>query len=67
MSDCQKINIKCKIILNQWLKIRTKRTDKLRTRSSYKVWLLLQDEVLLVRLQEPIELVPYSLGDGVIY
>ena len=45
----------------------TKRTDKLRTRSSYNIWLLPPDEVLLVRLQEPVDLMPYSLGDGVIY
>ena len=59
--------MKYKIILNQRLKIRTKITDKLRTRSSYNIWLLLRDAVLLVRLQEPVDLVPYSLGDGVIY
>ena len=28
---------------------------------------MLRDEVLLVRLQETVDLVPYSLGDGVIY
>ena len=36
--DCQKIlkiNMEYKIILNQRLKIRTKETDKLRTRSIY--------------------------------
>ena len=59
-----KINSKCKIIENQCLR---NRTNKLRTRSSYNIWLLLQDEVLLVRLQEPVDLVPYSLGDGIIY
>ena len=66
MSKILKINIKYKIILNQGLKIRTKETDKLWTRSSYNIWLLLRDEVLLVRLQEPVDLVPYLLGDGVI-
>ena len=67
MIDCQKINIKCKIILNQRLKIRTKRINKLRTRSSYNIWLFLWDELLLMSLQEPVDLVPYSMGDGVIY
>jgi len=67
LSKVLKINIKCKIILNQQLKIRTKRTDKLRTRSSYNIWLLLRDEVLFLRPQEPVDLVPYSLGDGAIY
>ena len=67
MSKVLKINIKCKIILNQRLKIKTKRTNKLRTRSSYNIWLLLRDEVLFLRLQEPVDLVPYSLGDGAIY
>ena len=27
----------------------------------------MRDAVLLVRLQEPVDLVPYSLGDGFIY
>ena len=67
LSKVLKINIKCKIILSQQLKIKTKRTHKLRTRSSYNICLLLWDEVLLVRLQELVDIVPYSLGDGFIY
>ena len=47
-----KINSRCKIIENQCLK---NRTNKLRTRSSYNIWLLLWDEILLVRFQEPID------------
>ena len=47
-----KTNLKCKLIVNQNLK---NKINKLRTTSSYNIWLLLWDEVLLVRLQEPID------------
>ena len=43
------------------------KTNNLRTTSSYNIWLLMRDESLLVMFQEPVDLVPYSLGDGVIY
>ena len=41
-------------------------THRLGTIFSLNIWLLLRDESLLVRFQEPVDLVPYSLGDGVI-
>ena len=43
---------------NKALKIRC----NLETKSSYNIWLLLRDEVLLVRLQEPIDqyLLPFN-------
>ena len=47
-----KTNIKCKVIVNQNLK---NKINKLRTTSSYNIWLLLRNEVLLVRLQEPVD------------
>ena len=60
-----KINSKCKTIENQCL---TNRKNKLRTRSSYNIWLLLWDEILLVRFQEPVNqcLLPSKLNSSII-
>ena len=59
-----KPNQKWKVIGNKSLK---NNTHRLGTIFSLNIWLLLRDESLLVRFQEPVDLVPYSLGDGVIY
>ena len=59
-----KPNQKSKVIGNKSLK---NNTHRLGTIFSLNIYLLLQDESPLVRFQEPIDLVPYSLGDGVIY
>ena len=59
----QNPNHKSRVIGNQSLK---NSTHRLGTIFSLNIWLVLRDESLLVKFQEPVDLVPYSLGDGVI-
>ena len=47
-----KTKLKSKVIVNQNLK---NKINKLTTTSSYNIWLLLRNEVLLVKLQEPVD------------